>query len=102
MASSPAVILNNIPSSLRKNGQTIADVVLGSKTGKEVGVAFWKIHQSQPKFMIVFKQKDDRDRWIKTSSILKKFMMNHQVRITLIHYNRDRDLVIGEDEGHYG
>ena len=24
--------------------------------------------------------------------------MSHQVRITLIHYNRDRDLVIGEDE----
>lgn len=98
MASSPALILNNIPSSLRKNGQTVADVVLGSKTGKEMGVAFWKTHQSQPKFMIVFKHKDDRDRWIKTSSLLKKFMMNHQVRITLIHYNRDRDLVIGEDE----
>ena len=99
MLSSPAVILNNIPSSLRKNGQTVADVVLGSKTGKEMGVAFWKIHQSQPKFMIVFKHKEDRDRWIKTSPILKRFMMKHQVRITLIHYNRDRDLVIAEDEG---
>ena len=99
MSSSPAVILNNIPSSLRTNGQTVADVVLGSKTGKEMGVAFWKIHQSQPKFMIVFKHKDDRDRWIKTSPILKRFMMKHQVRITLIHYNRDRDLVIAEDEG---
>ena len=47
-SSSPAVILNNIPNSLRKNGQTVSDVVLGSKTGKEVGVAFWKIDTPKP------------------------------------------------------
>ena len=47
-SSSPAVILNNIQNSLRKNGQTVSDVVLGSKTGKEVGVAFWKIDTPKP------------------------------------------------------
>ena len=99
MSSSPALILNNIPGHLRRNGQTISDAVLGSKTGKEVGVAFWKIHQSQPKFMIVFKHKEDRDKWVKTSSMLKGFMAKHNVRLTMIYYSRDRDLVIGEDEG---
>ena len=40
-SASPAVIIQNIPSHLKRNGQTVSEVVLGSKTGKEVGVAFW-------------------------------------------------------------
>ena len=96
---SPAVILSNIPKHLMKNGQTISQAVLGSKTGKEVGACFWKLHSNQPKFMIIFKHKTDRDSWHKSSPLLKDVVEKHSVRTTLVWYCRDRDLVIAEDEG---
>ena len=99
MTASPAVILNNIPKHLMKNGQMISQAVLGSKTGKEVGACFWKIHSNQPKFMIIFKHKTDRDSWHKNSSLLKDVMEKHGVRTTLVWYCRDRDPVIAEVEG---
>ena len=97
MTASPAVILNNIPKHLMKNGQMISQAVLGSKTGKEVGACFWKIHSNQPKFMVIFKHKTDRDSWHKNSSLLKDVMVKHGV--SLVWYCRDRDLVIAEVEG---
>jgi len=98
MSASPAVILNNIPNHLKKNGQNMSIAVLGSKTGKEVGAAFWKVHPSLPKFMIIFKHKADRDKWHKTSPLLKEMMEKHAIRATLVWYSRDRELVIAEDE----
>ena len=91
-SASPAVIIQNIPSHLKRNGQTVSEVVLGSKTGKEVGVAFWKIHQSEPKFMVVFKHLTDRDTWVRTSSILQEAMAKHGLEVTRVivkinHYN---------------
>ena len=83
-AASPAVIIKNIPSHLKRNGQTMSEVVLGSKTGKEVGVAFWKIHQSDPKFMVVFKHLTDRDTWVRTSSILQEAMAKHGLEVTRV------------------
>ena len=86
VTSSLAVILNNIPKHLMKNGQMISQTVLGSKTDKEVGACFWKIHANQPKFMIIFKHKTDRDSWHKNSSLLKDVMVKHGVRTTLVWY----------------
>ena len=83
-SASPAVIIQNIPSHLKRNGQTVSEVVLGSKTGKEVGVAFWKIHQSEPKFMVVFKHLTDRDTWVRTSSILQEAMAKHGLEVTRV------------------
>ena len=90
-SASPAVIIQNIPSHLKRNGQTVSEVVLGSKTGKEVGVAFWKIHQTDPKFMVVFKHPADRDTWVRTSSLLQETMAKYGLEVTRVgairHYN---------------
>ena len=83
-AASPAVIINNIPSHIKRNGQTMSEVVLGSKTGKEVGVAFWKIHQTDPKFMVVFKHLTDRDTWVRTSTFLQETMAKHGLEVTRV------------------
>ena len=83
-SASPAVIIKNIPSHLKRNGQTMSEVVLGTKTGKEVGVAFWKIHQTEPKFMVVFKHLADRDTWVRTSSLLQETMAKHGLEVTRV------------------
>ena len=98
MAASPAVILNNIPSFLRSNGKTTAIHVLGSKTGTEVGACYWKLHPTMPSFMVVFKNRIDRDDWYNTSMKLKE-MMGKGVMVTTAWYNRDLDKVLGEEEG---
>ena len=64
MSTSPGVIINNLPVSWKRNGPMISQELTGSRTGKELGAAFWKVHTSLNKFMIVFKQKTDRDTWV--------------------------------------
>ena len=98
-SASPAVILSNLPSNLMKHGTKVSEAVLGSKTGKEVGACFWKIHPSLPKFMIIFKHKSDRDKWHKTSELLKTVVDKHGVVTSLVWYSRDKDQVMAEDEG---
>ena len=57
----PAVIVSNLPPRLSKNGEATSLALLGSKTGKEVGVLYWKVHPSLDKFMVAFKHQEDRD-----------------------------------------
>ena len=98
MSELAGVIINNIPDSVRKNGPSVSLAILGSKTGREIGARFWRIHPSQPKFMVVFRSREERDLWFKTNTLLKDMMNKHKLRISMIRYNRDKDLVIGEDE----
>ena len=76
MSSSPAVILSDIPIFLRSNGKATASHILGSKTGVEVGACYWKLHPTLPRFMVVFKNKFDRDNWYKTSVKLDEMKRN--------------------------
>jgi len=98
MPASPAVILANIPPFLRTNGKVTATHVLGSKTGVEVGVCYWKLHPTQPRFMVVFKNKVDRDNWYNTSMKLQEMKMKG-VLVSTAWYSRDIDQVISEEEG---
>ena len=69
----PAVIVNNVPSHLSKNGDALSLSLLGSKTGREVGVLFWRVHPTLAKFMVAFKSEEDRGLWQESSLALKKF-----------------------------
>ena len=97
MSFSPAVILSNTPPSLRRNGTNTAIQILGSKTGVEVGVCYWKLHPTQPRFMVVFKHKKDRDDWNNTSIKLKE-MKSLGVKVSTVWYSRDMEKVISEEK----
>ena len=98
MSASPAVILSNIPSFLTTNGRSTAIHVLGSKTKMEVGACYWKLHPNLPRFMVVFKQRVDRDNWFYTSIKLKE-MLKKGVVVSTAWYSRNRDEVLEEKEG---
>jgi len=98
MPASPAVILANIPPFLRSNGKVTATHVLGSKTGVEVGACYWKLHPTQPRFMVVFKNKVDRDNWYNTSMKLQEMKLKG-VLVSTAWYSRDIDEVISEEDG---
>ena len=90
----PAVVVSNLPSQLSKNGEAICLALLGSKTGKEVGVLYWKVHPSLDKFMVAFKHQEDRDSWHKTSPDLKKATAEFGLRTSRIWFNRESSLVM--------
>jgi len=98
MPASPAVVLANIPPFLRSNGKVAATHVLGSKTGVEVGACYWKLHPTQPRFMVVFNNKVDRDTWYNTSVKLQE-MKTKGVLVSTAWYSRDEDEVISEEAG---
>ena len=95
----PAVVLDNVPAHVRRNGDTTCMAFLGSKTGKEVGVCFWRVHPTQPKFTAVFKVKDSRDRWHNTSTRLADMKEKYGVVSSLVWYDRRLECVVGEAEG---
>ena len=97
MPYSPSVILSNTPPSMRRNGTNTATQILGSKTGVEVGACYWKLHPTQPRFMVVFKHKKDRDHWYNNSTKLQE-MKSHGVRVSTVWYSRDMDKVVSEEE----
>ena len=90
----PAVIVSNLPSQLSKNGEAICLALLGSKTGKELGVLFWKVHPSLAKFLVAFKHQEDRDNWHKNSPELKKASAEFKVRSSMIWFNGESSLVM--------
>jgi len=96
---SPSVILQNIPTFLWQQDKTATAIyILGSKTGSEVGVCFWKLHPMHPSFMVVFKYQTDRDFWCKSSLRLKE--LEYQgVSVSLAWYSRDNNTVYSESEG---
>ena len=88
----PAVIVSNLPSQLSKNGEATCLALLGSKTGKEVGVLFWRVHPSLAKFMVAFKHQEDRDNWHKNSPELKKLTAEFGMKTSVIWFNREAGL----------
>ena len=90
----PAVIVSNLPSQLSKNGEATCLALLGSKTGQEVGVLFWRVHPSLAKFMVAFKHQEDRDYWYKSSPELKKVTAEFGIRSSMIWFNRESGLVM--------
>ena len=90
----PAVIVSNLPSQLSKNGEATCLALLGSKTGKEVGVLFWRVHPSLAKFMVAFKHQVDRDNWHKNSPELKKVTAEFGMKTSMIWFNREAGLVL--------
>ena len=93
----PAVIINNLPSHLRSSGEVASIALLGSKTGKEAGALFWRIHPTLTKFMVVFMTVEDRNAWVENSQTLKKAKAEHGVRASSIWFNRDSGLVMKKD-----
>ena len=89
----PAVIVNNLPAHLSKNGEETSLALLGSKTGKELGVLFWRVHPSLAKFMVAFEKQEDRDQWHKSSPSLKKATAEFGLRSSMIWFNRESALV---------
>ena len=99
MLISPSVILQNIPIHLWNQDKAVtAAYILGSKTGVEVGVCYWKLHPMHPSFMVVFKYQADRDNWFESSAKLKELVCQG-VSVSLIWYSRDIDKVFNESEG---
>ena len=90
----PAVIVTNLPPPLSKNGEATSFALLGSKTGKELGVLFWRVHPSLAKFMVAFQKQEDRDHWHKTSPSLKKVTAEFGLKSSVIWFNRDSALVM--------
>lgn len=68
---------------------------LGSKTGKEVGVCFWRVDPALPRFTVVFKRVEDRDNWAASSHLLRDMQRDHGVRSSLVLYDREREQVVG-------
>jgi len=97
-AASPSVILENIPPNLRGNGKYTAINIIGSPTGVEVGVCFWKLHHTFPNFMVVFKHVQDRDNWVNTCQKLND-LQKIGVIVTCAWYSRDMDKIFNEVEG---
>ena len=96
----PAVQLDDLPRHVRRNGMTSSLAFLGSKTGKEVGACFWRVHPSLPRFTVVFKRVEERNNWYDSSQLLREMERSHGVRSTRIFYNRELDQVVGgEREG---
>ena len=91
----PAVQLDNVPRHVRRNGMTSSLAFLGSKTGKEVGVCFWRVDPALPRFTVVFKRVEDRDNWASSSHLLRDMQRDHGVRSSLVLYDREREQVVG-------
>ena len=73
---------------------------LGSKTGKEVGVCFWRVHPALPRFTVVFRRLEDRDSWVASSHLLRDMQRNHGVSASPVFYDRELEQVVGgEREG---
>ena len=70
---------------------------LGSKTGKEVGVCFWRVHRSLPRFTVVFKRVEERDSWCDSSQLLRDMVRSEGVRASRVFYDRELDQVVGGD-----
>ena len=70
---------------------------LGSKTGKEVGVCFWRVHPSLPRFTVVFKRVEERDNWCDSSQLLRDMVRSEGVRASRVFYDRELDQVVGGD-----
>ena len=90
----PAVIVSNLPPHLSKSTDASCLALLGSKTGEEVGVLFWRVHPSLAKFMVAFKNQEDRDHWHKSSPSLKKATSEFGMKTSMIWYNREAGLVM--------
>ena len=90
----PAVIVSNLPPHLSKSTDATCLALLGSKTGEEVGVLFWRVHPSLAKFMVAFKNQEDRDHWHKSSPSLKKATSEFGMKTSMIWYNREAGLVM--------
>ena len=91
----PAVQLDDVPRQVRRNGMTSSLAFLGSKTGKEVGVCFWRVDPALPRFTVVFKRVEDRDNWAASSPLLRDMQRDHGVRSSLVLYDREREQVVG-------
>ena len=96
----PAVQLDNVPRQARRSGVASSLAFLGSKTGKEVGVCFWRVDPALPRFTVVFKRVEDRNNWAASSHLLSDMQRNHGVSSTLVFYDREREQVVvgGERE----
>ena len=71
--------LDDVPRQVRRNGMTSSLAFLGSKTGKEVGVCFWRVHPALPRCTVVFRRLEDRDSWVASSHLLRDMQRNHGV-----------------------
>ena len=68
---------------------------LGSKTGKEVGVCFWRVDPALPRFTVVFRRLEDRDSWVASSHLLRDMQRNHGVSASPVFYDRELEQVVG-------
>ena len=91
----PIVIVTNLPQHLGQGGERNALALLGSVTGEEVGVLFWKDHPVLAKFMVAFTGEEARQSWLETSVPLMKVKAEFGVRTYPSWYNRDSDLLLG-------
>ena len=91
----PIVIVSNLPQHPGQGGESNALALLGSVTGEEVGVLFWKDHPVLAKFMVAFTGEEARQSWLETSVPLMKVKAEFGVRTYPSWYNRDSDLLLG-------
>ena len=62
----PAVFLENLPNCLCYNAKKTASILLGQD---REAILFWRLHSSLPKFLVVFRRKEDRDAFYKRKAL---------------------------------
>ena len=95
----PAVVLDNVPGHVRRNGDSTCQAFFGSKTGREAGVCFWRVDQSQPRFTAVFRMKENRDKWHESSTLLRDMKRTYGVVSSMVYYDRKMECVVKGEEG---
>jgi hypothetical protein len=61
-----AVFVENVPDFLRQNAKKTADVLLGPERD---GIMFWRLHPGLPKFLVVFRRREDRDKYYRGKAL---------------------------------
>ena len=93
----PAVVLDNVPGHVRRNGDSTCQAFFGSKTGREAGVCFWRVDQTLPRFTAVFRLKENRDKWHESSILLGDMKRNYGVVSSTVFYDRKMECVVGKE-----
>ena len=83
----PAVFLENLPVFLRENDKKTASILLGRE---RTGIIFWRLHPSLPKFLVVFRTREERDAFY-NSKLLQEVRI---VSFSLLVSIRDPQAVV--------
>ena len=66
MAIFPAVFVEKLPEFLQKDAKRTAGALLGQN---REGIVFWRLHPELPKFLVVFRRREERDVFFRSNQL---------------------------------